>query len=156
MIWTRQSRSLCLCYDKGNGTILDTYLNRKQNLSAPTNGKRYFENPKSIGSKIVEGVSLCDQKLPTCLTTKFWATGFRFFLMQRKCTCPNRTQTCFPDGWRPCLIGGSFVHLAETRWRRGPSCGVWAAPMQIFCLRMHGPGPYSCRRPQASPLCSQL
>ena len=134
MVWTRQSRSLCLYYDKGNGTILDTYLNRTQNLSGPTNGISKIQR-----SNLLKNCGRCQtlrSKLAHLPHHKLLSYKIRVFLMQRKCT-----QTACKLVFQMVGASASLELVSYTQQKQGEGCGVWVAPMQIFCLRMHGPRP---------------
>ena len=76
----------------------------------------FKKSKEVIIKKIQEGVEIFDTSLPTCLATDFSGLGVLFFLQQKTCGCPGRNPTCFPDGWRLCLVGSRFLHDCETRY----------------------------------------
>ena len=79
--------------------------------------ERLFNKSKeAIVNKIIEGVSLFDPALTTCLATDFSTHGAGYFLLQKTCLCSSRTPTCCKTGWRLCLVGSRFLQPAETRY----------------------------------------
>ena len=78
--------------------------------------KLFQKSKEAIVKKIIEGVSLFDPNLTTCLATDFSVNGIGYFLLQKTCPCPSRTPTCCKTGWRLCLVGSRFLRPAETRY----------------------------------------
>ena len=76
----------------------------------------FHKSKEAIVNKIIEGVSLFDPTLTTCLATDFSAHGIGYFLLQKTCQCSARCPTCCKTGWRLCLVGSRFLRPAETRY----------------------------------------
>ena len=74
-------------------------------------------------------------KLAHLPNNKLLSYKIRFFFgMQRKCTQTACKLVFQMDG-----ASASLELFLYTQQKQGEGCDVWVAPMQIFCLRMHGP-----------------
>ena len=90
-----------------------------------------------------EGVRLFDPSRLTCLATDWSVDGVGFFLMQKYCNCNAKTPACCPNGWKLCLVGRRFTHLAESLHApiEGEALAVVYALHQarFLCALMHRP-----------------
>ena len=55
-------------------------------------------------------------KRPTCLATDWSKVGIGHWLLQKHCACQPIKAFCCRDGWKICLVGSRFTHVAESRY----------------------------------------
>ena len=86
-----------------------------------------FNKSKSrIVDAIKEGVQIFDITRRTCLRTDWSKTGIGYWLLQRYCTCENRSPGCCEDGWKITLASSRFLSSAECNYAavEGEALGV--------------------------------
>jgi hypothetical protein len=76
----------------------------------------FIQSKNIIIQEMKEGVRLFDTRRPTCLSTDWSVNGVGFTLLQKYCSCKERTPVCCATGWKTCLFGSRFTHPAESRY----------------------------------------
>ena len=78
---------------------------------------KLFEESKLVILKAIDnGIKTFEMGKWTCLLTDYCKTGIGFFLMQKKCLCPDITPYCCPSGGQLVLAGSRFTSGAESRY----------------------------------------
>ena len=79
-----------------------------------------FEASKrEILAQCEKGVKSFNPDLPTALATDWAKLGLGFWLCQKHCNCPSKTQPipgCCPSGWQTVYCGSKFCSPAESRY----------------------------------------
>ena len=74
---------------------------------------------KEILAQCEKGVRSFNPELPTALATDWAKLGLGFWLCQKHCDCPFKTQPipgCCPSGWQTVYCGSKFCSPAESRY----------------------------------------
>ena len=76
----------------------------------------FQESKDVIINEIEEGVRIFDKNRTTCLATDWSREGIGYWLFQKHCNCQPTQLFCCHTGWKMCLVGSRFTHVAESRY----------------------------------------
>ena len=78
--------------------------------------KAFTESKEVIIEAVKEGIMTFEMGRTTCLATDWSKEGIGFVLLQKYCSCKERTPICCSTGWKLVFAGSRFTSGAESRY----------------------------------------
>ena len=76
----------------------------------------FKESKDVIVEAVKDGVMTFEMGRTTCLATDWFKQGMGFVLLQKYCSCKERTPICCSSGWKLVFAGSRFTSGAESRY----------------------------------------